>query len=83
MLAVHTTFGHRWGVEQSLLALYEVGAHEGKMAESISLPFLAAGINRLIDASEIWLELIRSGRVSASEPFRVWAESSSIGALKI
>jgi len=83
MLAVHTTFGHRWGVEQTLLALYEAGADEAKMAESISLPFLAAGINRLIDASEIWLELIRSGHVSASEPFRIWAETSHIGGLKI
>ena len=83
MLGVHTTFGHRWGVEQTLLALYETGADEGKMAESISLPFLAAGINRLIDASEIWLELIRSGRVKPSEPFHIWAETSKIGALKI
>src|SRR5207253_1213660 len=83
MLGVHTTFGHGWGVEQSLLALYEAGADEGKMAESISLPFLAAGVNRLIDASDIWLELIRSGRVSPSEPFRIWAESSQIGGLKI
>ena len=83
MLGVHTTFGHRWGVEQTLLALYETGGDEGKMAESISLPFLAAGINRLIDASEIWLELIRSGRVTPSEPFRIWAETSKLGALKI
>ncbi|NDZ18758.1 hypothetical protein C7T35_21250 [Variovorax sp. WS11] len=83
MLAVHTTFGHRWGVEQSLHALYDAGSHEGKMAESISLPFLAAGINRLIDASEIWLEMIRSGRISASEPFCIWAETSQIGGLKI
>lgn len=83
MLAVHTTFGHKWGIEQSLLALYEAGAHEGKMAESISLPFLAAGINRLIDASEIWLELIQSKRVKASGPFLAWAEATKIGPLMI
>lgn len=83
MLAVHTTFGHKWGVEQSLLALYDAKAREGKMAESLSLPFLAAGINRLIDASEIWLELIRSNRVEASAPFLAWAEETDIGSLKI
>lgn len=83
MLAVHTTFGHAWGVEQSLLALYDAKADEGKIAESISLPFLAAGINRLIDASEIWLDLIRSARVEASPAFRAWAEETDIGSLKI
>src|SRR5205085_11541903 len=83
MLAVHPAFGHRWGVERAIEALYAANADEGKMAESISLPFLAAGVNRLIDASEIWLEMIRSGRVSASEPFQIWAETSRIGGLKI
>ena len=83
MLAVHTTFGHAWGVEQELLALYDLGAHEGKMAESISLPFLAAGVNRLIDASEIWLELIRQKRVNASESFQAWADTAGQGALRI
>lgn len=83
LLAVHTTFGHAWGVEQELLALYDAKAHEGKMAESISLPFWAAGVNRMIDASEVWLELMRSGRVNASEPFLVWAETAGQGAMPI
>jgi hypothetical protein len=83
MFAVHVTFGHEWGVAQSLLALYGIGAHEGKMAESMSLPFLAAGINRLIDAAGIWLELIRSGQVRPSEPFQAWADAVHIGGLKI
>ena len=83
LLGVHTTFGHGWGVEQELVALYDMGADEGKMAESISLPFWAAGVNRMIDASEIWLELMRSGRVNASEPFRVWAETPGQGAMPI
>jgi hypothetical protein len=83
LLAVHTTFGHQWGVEQELLALYDMAADEGKMAESISLPFWAAGVNRMIDASEVWLELMRSQRVHASEPFRVWAETAGQGAMKI
>lgn len=83
LLAVHTTFGHKWGIEQELLALYDARADEGKMAESISLPFWAAGVNRMIDASEVWLELIRSGRVAASESFRVWAETPGQGAMPI
>jgi len=83
LLAVHTTFGHAWGVEQELLALYDAKAHEGKMAESISLPFWAAGVNRMIDASEIWLDLIRHNRVPASESFRVWAETAGQGAMPL
>ena len=83
LLAVHTTFGHAWGVEQELLALYEIGAHEGKIAESISLPFWAAGVNRMIDASEVWLDLIRSNRVAASEAFRAWADTEGQGAMAI
>jgi len=83
LLAVHTTFGHEWGVEQELLALYDEGGDEGKMAESISLPFWAAGVNRMIDACEVWLELMRSGRVKPSEPFRVWAETPGQGAMPL
>jgi hypothetical protein len=83
LLAVHTTFGHAWGVEQELLALYDEGGDEGKMAESLSLPFWAAGVNRMIDACQIWLKLMRSGRVQPSEPFRVWAETSGQGAMAI
>jgi hypothetical protein len=83
LLAVHTTFGHKWGVEQELLALYDAGADEGKMAESIALPFWAAGVNRMIDACEVWLELMRADRVPASESFRVWAETAGQGAMPI
>lgn len=83
LLAVHTTFGHAWGVEQELLALYDLKADEGKMAESISLPFWAAGVNRMIDASEIWLALMRSGRVTASPPFQAWAETAGQGAMPL
>lgn len=83
LLAVHTTFGQKWGVEQELIGLYESRAHEGKIAESISLPFWAAGVNRMIDACEAWLELIRSNRVAASESFRVWAETAGQGAMPI
>lgn len=83
LLAVHTTFGHKWGIEQELLAAYEMGLHEGKIAESISLPFWAAGVNRMIDACEIWLHLIHSKRIQVSEPFQVWAETAGQGAMPI
>lgn len=83
LLAVHTTFGHKWGVEQELLALYDTGGDEGKMAESISLPFWASGVNRMIDACEIWLQLIRSGRVPASDSIRTWADTAGQGAMPI
>lgn len=82
-LAVHTTFGQAWGVREDLVFLYDSAGDEGKMAESVSLPFWAAGVNRMIDASEVWLELIREGRVHASESFQVWAQTPGQGAMPI
>lgn len=83
LLGIHTTFGHKWGIQQELEAGYDLGVDEGKMAEAICLPFWAAGVNRLIDASEIWLELMRSGRVKPSPPFEAWAKMDKQGAMPI
>lgn len=50
------------------------------MADGISLPFWTGGVNRMIDASEVWLGLIRLVRVDASEPARVQPETAGHGA---
>ena len=75
LLAVHTTLAQSWGIECELQAGYELGIAEGKMAEACCLPMWATGINRTIDAAQVWLKLMRSGRVTPSESFRAWAET--------
>jgi hypothetical protein len=74
LLAVHTTLAQKWGIERELEAGYALGIAEGKMAEACCLPMWATGINRTIDASQVWLDLMRSGRVTPSESFRTWAD---------
>lgn len=74
LLAVHTTLSQKWGIERELESAYEMGVHEGKLAESVCLPMWATGMNRTIEAAEVWLELMRSGRVNASPAFRAWAD---------
>jgi hypothetical protein len=83
LLAVHTTLGQKWGIERELEAAYEIGAHEGKLVESVCLPMWATGMNRTIDAADIWLKLIRSGRIKASAAFHTWAEMAGQGAMSI
>ncbi|MDP3139529.1 MAG: hypothetical protein Q8N17_24745 [Burkholderiaceae bacterium] len=75
LLAVHTTLAQDWGIEAELEAAYAIGVHEGKLAEAACLPMWATGMNRTIDASQIWLDMIRAGRLKVSEPFRVWADT--------
>lgn len=73
-LAVHTTLAQTWGIACELEAGYALGIAEGKMGEACCLPMWATGINRTIDASQIWLDLMRSGRVSPSPSFQAWAD---------
>lgn len=74
LLAVHTTLAQKWGIGCELEAGYALGIPEGKMGEACCLPMWATGINRTIDASQVWLDLMRSGRVTPSESFRAWAD---------
>ena len=82
LLAVHTTLAQLWGVRVELEAGYAAGVHEGKLAEACCLPMWATGINRTIDAAEVWLGLMRSGAVTASESFQAWADTDQ-GALRL
>jgi len=73
LLAAHTARRDRWGVAQELIAAYGEGVPEGKLAEAMSLAMWPCGVNAFLEASEVWLELIRAGRVAAGEAFRAWA----------
>jgi alkylhydroperoxidase/carboxymuconolactone decarboxylase family protein YurZ len=82
LLAVHTTLAQRWGIEVELKAGYAAGVDEGKLAEACCLPMWATGINRTIDAAQVWLDLMRSGMITPSPSFQAWADTDQ-GALPI
>ena len=43
----------------------------------------ATGINRLIDASEIWLDIVRQGKVTPSAAVQAWADMPGQGAMPL
>jgi hypothetical protein len=74
MLSAQTGGKSKWGVEAALELCYAHEVSEAKMAEAMSVALWPCGANCFHDAAGVWLELIRSGRVKASAPFKAWAE---------
>lgn len=74
MLSAHTGGKSKWGVHSALELCYSSGVSEAKMAEAMSVALWPCGANCFHDAAEVWLELIRSGQVQASAPFKAWAD---------
>jgi hypothetical protein len=74
MLSAHTGGKSKWGVQSALELCYSSGVPEAKMAEAMSVALWPCGANCFHDAAGVWLELIRSGEVQASAPFKAWAE---------
>jgi len=75
LLGTYTARAAHWGLVAEIEACYAEGVPEVKMAEAISLALWPCGMNRFIEACDVWLGLMRTGRVQPSEPFRVWAET--------
>ena len=74
MLSAQTGGKSKWGVQAALELCYAHEVSEAKMAEAMSVALWPCGANCFHDAAEVWLELIRSGSVKASAPFKAWAE---------
>ncbi|WP_169457905.1 hypothetical protein [Ottowia thiooxydans] len=75
-LALLVSFASRdehWGLEVELEHCYECGVAETKIAEALSLVLWPCGVNRFLEASDVWLKVLQSGKVDASEPFQAWA----------
>jgi alkylhydroperoxidase/carboxymuconolactone decarboxylase family protein YurZ len=75
LVTVHTARRDPWGVAAEIVACYSAGIPEVKVAEAMSLALWPCGVNAFLAASEVWLALIREGKVQPSEPFRVWADT--------
>ncbi|MBX9595392.1 MAG: hypothetical protein K2X46_13580 [Roseomonas sp.] len=75
LLGIHAARGAHWPLTADLEAAYGEGVSEPKMAEAMSLAMWPCGVNRFLEASGVWLDLLRSGRVQPSPAFRAWAET--------
>lgn len=75
LLACYAARGQHWGLEVELEDCYARGVPEAKIAEALSLVLWPCGVNRFLEASDVWLKLMRSGKVKPSEPFQAWADT--------
>jgi alkylhydroperoxidase/carboxymuconolactone decarboxylase family protein YurZ len=75
MAAVQAALGREWGVAAHIEAAYSAGVSEDKLAEALSLVMWPAGVNRFLDACAVWHDLMKEGKVTPSERFRIWAET--------
>lgn len=73
LVGAQAALSQPWALGVEIEAAYAAGVPEGKIAEAMSLAVWPAGMNRLIEAGAVWRDLIRAGRVPASEGFRAWA----------
>lgn len=83
LAAAATLLRDAWGLRATLPAALHAGMAEGALAEAIALTIWPGGVNRLVEAAETWLALIRDGLAPASPAFRAWAEMPGQGPLRI
>lgn len=69
----HAALG--WAIEDA----YAQGAREDRIAEALMLTMFPASVPRYVRAAEVWLKLIRAGRVPASAPYQAWAQLTGQG----
>lgn len=75
LLGICAARGESWPLTVDLEAAYQEGVPEPKMAEAMSLALWPCGVNQFLKACDVWLDLLRSGRVEASPAFRAWADT--------
>ncbi|HYF18002.1 MAG TPA: hypothetical protein VEA40_09045 [Ramlibacter sp.] len=75
LLACFSSRDQHWGLEVELHEGYAQGVSEYKIAEALSLVLWPCGVNRFLEASGVWLQVLRSGRVKPSPPFQAWADA--------
>jgi alkylhydroperoxidase/carboxymuconolactone decarboxylase family protein YurZ len=83
LAAVQAAADQPWGLACEIEAAYAAGAPEPELAEALSLVIWPRGVNRFVRACEVWLGLIRAGRVVPSPAFAAWAEVTGQGPLKL
>ncbi|WP_173934614.1 hypothetical protein [Chelativorans sp. Marseille-P2723] len=74
LAALHAASGNKWGLRAHIRALYELQPREDALVEALSLIMWPVGVNHFLDACGVWVEMMKSGEVTPSERFRVWAD---------
>lgn len=80
LIGLHTACEEIWGLRVVLESAYALEVPEPCMAEAMSLAIWPRGVNRFVKATEAWLGLLQSGRVTPSPAFRAWAAVAGQGA---
>ncbi len=80
LIGVQTACDEPWGLAAEIEAAYAAGVPEPCIAEAMSLAIWPRGVNPFVRATEIWLRLMRDGRVTPSSAFRAWADTPDQGA---
>jgi alkylhydroperoxidase/carboxymuconolactone decarboxylase family protein YurZ len=83
LLGAQTALDQGWAVAAEIEAAYAAGVPEPYMAEAMSLAIWPRGVNPFVRAAEVWVGLMRTGRVAPSAAFKAWAEVSGQGALSL
>jgi alkylhydroperoxidase/carboxymuconolactone decarboxylase family protein YurZ len=82
LVGAHSAGDEPWGLAAEIEAAYAAGVPEPQIAEAMSLAIWPRGVNPFVRATEVWLQLIRAGRVTPSPAFRAWAETPGQGAFE-
>ncbi|MFT8244850.1 carboxymuconolactone decarboxylase family protein [Roseomonas sp. BN140053] len=77
--AAQAALGCEEGVAAHVVAAYEAGVPEDKLAEALSLVIWPTGVNKFVDACRVWHGLMVAGEVVPSPRYRVWAETPGLG----
>jgi len=83
MIATQTGRRNTWAIAADLIAAYEDGVAENKIAEAMSLAMWPCGVNCFISGADVWLGLLRDQRVVPSPAFAAWADTPGQGGLPL
>lgn len=79
LAAAHACKRQWWAFQIHVRGAYETDVSEGELADALSLTTFPSGVANFVEACELWRQLILSGAVKATEPYRAWAEMSGQG----
>lgn len=60
-------------LREAIMAAYRAGIVEFDLAEALSIMIFPGSVPHFVEASRVWMELIRDGSVTASPTFAIWA----------
>jgi alkylhydroperoxidase/carboxymuconolactone decarboxylase family protein YurZ len=71
--AVHAACGEHELLARAIILAYAADVPEPDLAEALSLVMFPGSVPNFVEASRVWLDLIRTGQVAPSPAFAAWA----------